>query len=271
VSWGPNAVFRFPSRGGTGAVWSAIGRSLDPGRVSLETEIVSIDTGRRTVRTRSGDTWSYRTLISTLALNQLIKVAPGVVDPGVADRLRYSSTTIVGVGMHGTPPAQLSTKCWMYFPERNSPYYRVTVFSNYSPNNVPKPGEQWSLMAEIARPVGQSVDVGEIESETLRALQEDGLLVDPATVVSLASRHVPQGYPTPFLGRDNVVDPVLRAFEQVGVFSRGRFGAWKYEVSNQDHSFAQGYECVERCINRGGPELEPTLFMPHAVNSRRNP
>jgi hypothetical protein len=159
----------------------------------------------------------------------------------------------------------------MYFPESNSPYYRVTVFSNYSPNNVPQPGNQWSLMAEIARPQGQAVDTVQIERETLRALREDGLLDDLSVVVSVDSRHVPQGYPTPFKGRDNVVDPALLAFERARVFSRGRFGAWKYEVSNQDHSFAQGYECVERCLVNGGPECEPTLFTPHDVNSRRNP
>jgi hypothetical protein len=32
------------------------------------------------------------------------------------------------------------------------------------------------------------------------------------------------------------------------VFSRGRFGAWKYEVSNQDHSLMQGVEVVNRLI-----------------------
>ena len=271
VSWGPNAVFRFPLAGGTGAVWNAIGQSLDRRHVSLESEVVSIDVGERLVMTRRGESWHYRKLISTIPLNRLIRLAPGVVEPHVVDQLRFSSTTVIGIGISGAIPAHLETKCWMYFPESNSPYYRVTVFSNYSPRNVPKPGAQWSLMAEVARPLGQAVDVAQIERETLRALREDELIQDSSTVVSVASRHVPQGYPTPFRGRDSVVDPILQAFEQAGVFSRGRFGAWKYEVSNQDHSFAQGYECVERCMNRGGPEWEPTLWTPHAVNNRRNP
>ncbi len=30
-------------------------------------------------------------------------------------------------------PDDLATKCWMYFPEDNAPFYRATVFSNYSP------------------------------------------------------------------------------------------------------------------------------------------
>jgi hypothetical protein len=28
--------------------------------------------------------------------------------------------------------------CWLYFPEDDCPFYRVTVFSNYSPNNCPQ-------------------------------------------------------------------------------------------------------------------------------------
>jgi hypothetical protein len=42
-------------------------------------------------------------------------------------------------------------------------------------------------------------------------------------------------------------------------------------VANQDHSFAQGYECVERLLSGGGEEQEPTLFTPDVVNGRRNP
>ena len=271
VSWGPNAVFRFPRSGGTGAVWNAIARSLEARRVSLDSEVVSVDPHARSVRTRAGQSWRYRFLISTMPLNHLIRRAPGVVEEAVADRLRFSATTVVGVGIAGDTPAHLRTKCWMYFPEANSPYYRVTVFSNYSTNNVARPGAQWSLMAEVSHPGGREADLAVIERETLRGFKEDGLLDPAAKVVSLASRHIAQGYPTPFRGRDALVDPVLAAFAAHDIYSRGRFGAWKYEVANQDHSFAQGYECVERCLAGAGPESEPTLRTPHAVNARRNP
>lgn len=36
--------------------------------------------------------------------------------------------------------------------------------------------------------------------------------------------------------------------ESQGVYSRGRFGDWKYEVGNMDHSFMQGVEIAERIL-----------------------
>jgi len=58
----------------------------------------------------------------------------------------------------------------------------------------------------------------------------------------------------------------LPALEAYDVWSRGRFGAWKYEVSNQDHSFAQGVEAVEHWL-LGAREM--TLHEPETVNARR--
>ena len=49
--------------------------------------------------------------------------------------------------------------------------------------------------------------------------------------------------------------------------SRGRFGAWKYEVSDQDHCLAQGVEWVDHVLS-GSPET--TLQQPDVVNARRS-
>lgn len=271
VAWGPNKMFRFPKAGGTGAVWKAIGEELPPDRVHLECPVNQIDPVARKVITADGREWTYRSLISTVPLNHLIHMAPGVVPPEASDELRYSATNVVGIGINGKTPEHLKTKCWMYFPDSNSPYYRVTVFTNYSPANAPRPGEQWSLMTETAESPMKPVRQDSLVEETLLALEEDGLLPDRDAVCSVVHRRLPQGYPTPFLGRDKVVDPLLRAFEAVNIYSRGRFGAWKYEVANQDHSFAQGYECVDRVAAEGGSEMEPTLHTPDLVNARRNP
>ena len=49
------------------------------------------------------------------------------------------------------------------------------------------------------------------------------------------------------------------------IYTRGRFGGWKYEVSNQDHSLMQGVECAERLLGEGD---EITWFDPITVNGR---
>lgn len=271
VSWGPNSVFRFPVRGGTGAVWEAIGNMLDQSHVSLGTKAISVDPAGHTVTTQDGTVYHYKHLISTIALNHLIHALDSGIDHKRADDLIYSATNVVGVGLEGEVPDDLKTKCWMYFPEDNSPYYRVTVFSNYSPNNVPKPGQQWSLMTETAESDNKPVNLDSLVEDTVKALVEDGMIPDETKIVSKEHRRLAQGYPTPYLERDDVVDPILRELEALDIYSRGRFGAWKYEVANQDHSFAQGYECVERLAAGGGAELEPTLHTPDVVNSQRNP
>lgn len=270
-SWGPNATFRFPKRGGTGAVWRAVAGRLPADRQHYGDPVTAIDPDARVATTASGARWTYRHLVSSPPLNRLIELCPGVVDPSEASRLRHSATHIVGVGVEGRPPEDLRGKCWMYFPEANSPYYRVTVFSHYSPYNVPRPGEQWSLMTETSESAVKPVDGERLVDDTLRALREDGLLPAGAKVLSTPHKFLPQGYPTPFSGRDAVVDPILRAFEAVGIHSRGRFGAWKYEVANQDHSWSMGRECAARLAEAGAPDMEPTLHHPDRVNARRNP
>ena len=180
-----------------------------------------------------------------------------------ASRLRHSTTHVVGVGLRGQVPKRLGPKCWMYFPERDCPFYRATVFSNYSPQNVPEAACYWSLMLEVSESPVKPVDQASLIDSVIEGLLATRLIDSKDDIVSVWSHTASHGYPTPFLGRDDVITPLNAALEQRQIYSRGRFGAWKYEVSNQDHSLMQGVELVNRLI-LDIPEM--TYWYPEIVN-----
>ncbi len=269
TGWGPNARFRFPLRGGTGAIWCAAARELPTERVFLGREAVAVDPGARTVTTSDGRSERYEVLVSTLPLDRLLGMLEG--EPGLtteADRLVHSSTHVIGLGCMGRPPESLRTKCWIYFPEPAVPFYRATVFSNYSPHNVALPGEQWSLLFEVCESPAKPVAGETLVDDVIAAARASSLLPAGARIVSRWHRRLEYGYPTPFLGRDQVLAPLERRLRELGIYSRGRFGAWKYEVSNQDHSFMQGKEAVDHAL-LGAEEV--TCFEPARVNGAGRP
>ena len=269
LSWGPNNTFRFPRQGGTGAIWRAAANRLPQERLHFKTRVTGIDLDRHEVTTADGRIFRYETLISTLPLTELIRLSGQAPFNEKAERgLLHSSSNIFGIGLRGTAPVHLQTKCWMYFPENNCPFYRVTVFSNYSPNNVPDNKKNWSLMAEVSESPHKPVEQGRLMEEVIEGLLATRLIERVEDIVSTWKYQAGYGYPTPGLERDAALQEIVPFFENKGVYSRGRFGLWKYEVSNQDHSFMQGVEVVERLLNNG-PEI--TAQNPHLANSKKHP
>jgi len=268
VAWGPNRTFRFPLEGGTGAIWRSLADRLPADRLRFGKRVVGVDPEKRAVRLGDGEEIRYDFLVSTMPLDRLADLIGWAELRSAAGGLCHNSVWVFGVGLEGARPAHLATKCWMYFPEPDYPFYRVTVFSNYSPNNVPDPGRCWSLMAEVAHsPRRPIADPERLPDEVVAGLRKAQLLPEDAKILSLWRRNLPYGYPIPTLGRDESLAVLLPELEKYGIYSRGRFGAWKYEVGNQDHSVMQGVELVGRLFG-GGEEV--TLNDPAAVNSPRN-
>jgi protoporphyrinogen oxidase len=269
VSWGPNNRFQFPKFGGTGGIWEAAAATLPPDRLRLSNPVTEIDLRRRILRTLDGAEIKYDSLISTMPLRELIRVCHRDDLMPLANKgLIYSSVNVIGIGLRGRPKPELAKKCWMYFPEDNCPFYRVTVFSNYSPANVPDPERYWSLMAEVSESVDKPVAQKSLCDEVIEGALNTRLIVDRTDIASVWSYRAPYGYPTPALHRDDALDELIPEFERWGVYSRGRFGMWKYEVSNQDHSYMQGVEIIERLLN-GRSEM--TAFNANLANSKKHP
>ena len=85
---------------------------------------------------------------------------------------------------------------------------------------------------------------------TVTGLGNVGLLTAQARerIESRFELSVDYGYPVPCLERDLALRTIQPWLEARDIHSRGRFGGWKYEVGNMDHSVMQGVEWAERMV-----------------------
>ncbi|KAG5480991.1 hypothetical protein LSCM1_06665 [Leishmania martiniquensis] len=286
LGWGPNATFRFPKAGGTGAIYEAVWRMIPETHKSLGPphRVTKVNPITKTLTLASGEAVQYDALVSTMPLDDLLRaIASGLEEEDaeaasrsllraprlreVADQMIYSSTHIVGIGVKGRPPMEMQTACWLYFPGDGIPFYRATIFSRYADTNAP--AGHWSVMLEVSQnDAYKSVDADTIVEDCITGLQRATLLRPEDEVVSCWHHIETKGYPVPFVGRNEMLEevlPVLRDTHQI--YSRGRFGAWKYEVANQDHSWMQGVEAVGHILHG---TFEDTVHAPEKVNSKRS-
>ncbi len=263
VAWGPNNRFRFPRQGGTGAIWQAIAARLPRQRIHTGREAVAIDPAARLVRFADGGEVRYGTLISTIPLDRLAALAGRRDWIDLTSGLRRTDVLVIGVGLRGHAGHEIRTKCWMYFPDPQVPFYRLTHFSHYSPHNVPDIRHQWSLMAEISYPgtgaPDKKINLDSAVRDTIDALIANGLIESRDQVTHTFTHLARYGYPVPALGRDAILRAIQPQLYDLGILSRGRFGAWRYEVGNMDHSFMQGAEAAWH-IHDG--RAEQTVFGP---------
>lgn len=248
VTWGPNNMFRFPLKGGTGEIFRRLALGLGE-RVRLGDAVISVDPAARRVRTRQGVEYQYEHLLSTAPLDILILELMNRPESALRDAakdLLHNGVFVAGIGVDGV---REDDTCWMYFPEDNCPFYRITNFHNYSPSNVPAPGKQRALMAEISFSEHKPEDLSGLIQSTIKGLASTNLISPKeaaSRVASTWSFTAQYGYPVPSLHRDRGLAVLQPWLEERGIYSRGRFGGWRYEVSNMDHSVMQGVEWAER-------------------------
>jgi protoporphyrinogen oxidase len=244
--WGPNGIFGYPLDGGFGGLSTAIATVLDPDRLHLRRTVVGIDADRRTVAFRDGGEVRYDSLVSALPMPLMLRLMGDTVPPALrasGARFLRNRVFVIGIGVQGPCPSGMH---WVYFPEPHYPFNRLTFLSNYSPNVVPR-ADTHSLLIEIAFSPHRPLNRERAIQETITRLEELGWLRRDR-ILSLWSKGMSYAYPLPFLGRDVLLRDIHAFLEARGIYSRGRFGGWRYEVGNSDHAFMQGVEVVNRIL-----------------------
>jgi hypothetical protein len=115
---------------------------------------------------------------------------------------------------------------------------------------TPDKDNHYSLLCETSYSEFKPVDGRRIVEDTIQGLINAGMIkeADRKDICDTWTYHADYSYPTPSVERDSILSQVIPYLEKHGVYSRGRFGMWKYEVSNTDHTLMQGVELINRLL-----------------------
>jgi protoporphyrinogen oxidase len=243
--FGPNAQFLYPRKGGIGAIAEALAPRV--GGLELGKRVVGIDLRRKAAVTESGETFPFSKLISTAPLPSLVGMmrdAPAAVKEA-ARNLMYNKVLVVNLGIDRD---KMTFRHWVYYPEKQYPFYRASFPSELAPGMAP-PGKS-SVTVEISSPGRRPAAAGgreRVVDGVIDALASTGLfgkdevevrdvrLMDPAYVIYDHAH------------RRNV-SVIHRFLRKKGIIPAGRFGEWEY--LNMDHALISGKLAAEEALGR---------------------
>ena len=133
--------------------------------------------------------------------------------------------------------------------------------SNYSPKMTPGPGH-FSLLAEVSVSDYKPENADDVIERTIQGMINCELLTQDQAdtkIVSKVLMREPYSYPIPTLVRDSALAVIQPWLMEQGIYSRGRFGAWRYEIGNTDHSVMMGVEVADHLMS-GTPETTWALL-----------
>jgi hypothetical protein len=126
---------------------------------------------------------------------------------------------------------------------------------------TPGPGH-FSLLAEVSASPYKQEDPDTVVERTIEGMLACELLTPEQVEHKIVSRElmqVPYSYPVPTIGRDDALAVIQPWLMEREISSRGRFGAWRYEIGNTDHSVMMGVELADHLV-QGTPELTWALL-----------
>lgn len=249
--WTPETRVTYPAAGGSGAIWSAVARAVPGEKMLLGTRIVAVSLANKTALLSTGETVCWEQMISTMPLDRLLRsIADRPELTAKANGLVKARSRLFGFGVRGDLPARYRGLHSCQVTDADVPFWRLNFPMTVSEGNGPE--GCFSMLCEVSEPSSEPAQpAGELRAAVEESLYRMGLVGRPGQeVVSRWEYTIEHGYPVPFLGRDALLGQIQPALDEAGVYSRGRFGTWRYEISNQDHAFMQGVEVVRRILFR---------------------
>jgi len=241
-AFGYNPSFLYPAKGGIQALPQAFLPSIRD--IAYDHELLEVDTTRRRAVFRAGcngqRTEAYDELVSTIPLPELVRCCTDL-PPSIREAaagLRWVSVYSVNLGIGRE---RISDKHWIYFPERDYPFYRAGFPTNFSPE-LGRPGCS-SLYVEISHLPDEDILPGRLIERVRMGLEQAGILRRDDEIVVADVKNIYYAYVLFDRHRARVVPQILAELRRRGIYSIGRYGLWEH--TSMEDAIAQGKGLAE--------------------------
>lgn len=244
TSVGYNAHFWYPKQGGIAWLINKLQQTLSlPVRTGHC--VKTIDLTRKVVLFTNGHEEPFEQLISTIPLDRLLIKLHEKSDTSfaqAASKLLCTSVINFTYGIAGDAlPSEKPNAHWIYYPEKQIPFYRVGFPHNFAPSSVPNgccslSGEASMLRRDKAHQE-RLIQACHESARKIFGLTQDNIVVEQTMILDHA-------YVIFDRWRDTHIDELLCELERHNIYSIGRFGAWKY--SSMQDAFLDGQQIVEK-------------------------
>jgi protoporphyrinogen oxidase len=238
--FGYNPVFYYPTQGGIGLLPESFPIR---GSLLLHAPVEKIHLKKRQVTLKDGRKIRYHHLFSTMPLHSMLEK---VEDPpsflGVArEQLQYVSVLNVNLGIDRS---NVLPYHWVYFPEKDKPFYRIGCTSNFSTGVCPE--NTSCLYIEISLRSDRSYDISQLVTDTISSLKQTGILQNGDKIVAKYPVLLKYAYVVYNSSRQKAVSRIHRYLNARDVRSFGRYGSWVY--SSMEDAVLEGKQNAEEIL-----------------------
>ena len=223
--FGYNADFLYPERGGISQLPEAFAAALPSERLHFEHKAVSIDPRQKRIFFEKGESSRYDALLSSLPLPHLLDLIQELPSSVLqaSGQLRYISVYDVNIGVNRV---NLSDKHWVYFPEKEFPFYRVGFPGNFSCDVVPEGCS--SMYVEVSALPEEQISEQSLLESVYHGLHRCGILREDDEILVSDVVRIECAYVIHDRQRRPALDTIIPFLEGYDIHSIGRYGTWEY-------------------------------------------
>lgn len=222
-NFGYNAYFWYPKTGGIENLVKGLTRNVK--NIYLNHEVKEVDLRKKIVKFRNGKEKKFDLLVSTLPLpelGRLLKSIPFDIK-NEFNKLRWISIVNINfsVGKKICPGMH-----WIYFPDKDIPFFRVGFFHNFSSFLTPE--GKGSMYVEVSYSNNTHFNKRHIVADVKSHLKEREIISKDDKIVCKRIDDIKYAYPVYDINYSKSRSKILKFLSKNNIISCGRFGSWQY-------------------------------------------